>query len=246
MNKAVIPVIIIIILLVAATFILGSGPAATETTAPVTVYINDEAFNTNLTEPRTIEWGAVQPGNTYTRNFTVANNQNQTLNLQLFTTEPVGNTQSWPYNNTQIQPLESLKGTLSLTLKTVAASGVYTWRLFAINGSAPLPSPSPTPTATPTAEDNTIFQFTVTADAGYQNITVSINTDKITLVMGDLPSTFTCKASDTLTFKTEASEGYIFNTWLLDESTPKSSNPLVLTALSGNFTIRAKYLLNTP
>jgi uncharacterized repeat protein (TIGR02543 family) len=239
MNKAILIIILIVVIAaIVGAFIAGSSPLTIDNASPVTAYIDDVAYNTNLTEPRTIDWGAVQPGNTYTRNFTVANNQNQPLNLQLLTTEPAGNSQSWPYNNTQIQPLESLKGTLSLTLDTVAASGVYTWRLFAINGTMPNPTPSPTPSTPPVST----YQFTVESGVGVQNITFAINNAlPYTVEQGSFPVTFLCKSTDTITFKANNATGYIFNGWLIDGMTPETRNPYVKSDITGNFTVKATF-----
>jgi hypothetical protein len=240
--KAIFLIILIVVVIVGGALWAGSAPPDIKTESPVTVYIDDAKFDSNLTDAHALNWGTVSPGNTYTRNFTVVNNQNQPLTLQLFTTEPIGTTQAWAYNNTAINALDTIKGTLSLTLNTIAATGTYTWRLFAINGSMPTVTPTPNPSTAPASD----IEFTVTAEAGVQNVTISINTDKITLIVGDFPATFLCKSTDTLTFRTYPDAGYEFNSWLINGITPKSSNPYIMAEIPGNFTIQAKYLLVAP
>jgi hypothetical protein len=226
---------IIVIAVLATVFSLGSAPTTNNT---VTVYIDSVQQTGNYTEPQTLSWPNTQAGNTYTKNFTVANTGSTPYNLYLYTTEPVGTSQSWTFNNTQLAASNSAQGTLTLSLSTMPAVGAYTWRLFASNSTL-TPTPNPTPSTPPIVS----MQFTLTSEVGAENITVAINTDKITLISTDLPVTYQFTSADTLTFKTNAASGYTFNTWLLDGATIKSANPLVLTDLTGNFTIQAKYLL---
>jgi hypothetical protein len=243
-NKAVSTPLVLIILAViviavlAAAFSMGTAPSSN--VSDVTVYIDTIEQTGNYTEPQTLTWANSQAGNTYTKNFTAMNNGATPYYLTLYTTEPAGTTHAWSFNNTQLAPATSAQGTLSFTLSNMPATGLYTWRLFASNSTLnPVATPTPTPTTPPVLN----LQFTLTSEVGAENITVAINTDKITLISTDLPVTYQFTSADTLTFKTNAAVGYTFNTWLLDSTTIKSANPLVLTDLTGNFTVQAKYLL---
>jgi hypothetical protein len=241
-NKAVstplvlLIIAIIVVAVLAAAFSMGTTPETIQN--DVVVYIDSIQQTNNYTEPQALSWPNTQAGNTYTKNFTVANTAATPYNLYLYTTEPMGTSQSWSFNNTQLAASNSAQGTLTLTLSTMPAVGAYTWQLFASNSTL-----NPTPTPTPSIPPIVNMEFTLTTEVGVENITVAINTDKITLISTDLPATFQFTSVDTLTFKTNAAVGYTFNTWLLNDATIKSANPLVLTDLTGNFTVQAKYLL---
>ena len=234
-------VIILLVAVAAAAYLGIDAPGIINSDAPVTVYIEDTAYSTNLTVARPLDWTGATPGNTYTKNMTVVNNDTQALTLQLFTTEPLGSTQTWPHNNTLLASSSMTSGTLTLTLDTIVAAGPYTWKLFATNTTIIVPTPTPTPD--PSTAPTETLQFTIEAETGVQNITVSINADTITLTQGNFPTTFLYQTSDTLTFRTSSITGYTFNAWIIDLATVKSSNPLILTDNTGNFTIQAKYLL---
>ena len=188
-------------------------------------------------------------GNVYTKNFTVTNIGNQNLTLMLLTTEPLGTTQTWAYNNSLLAPNTYAQGSLTLTLSTSPSTGAYTWRLLATNNTAA----QPTPTPTQTAETPTEKQFTLKLDPNYgmgiKNITVQINTDKFTIMpidfdLGNTP-TYSFMSGDTLSFKANAQDGYIFDSWMLNETIPKSSNPLIMQNQQENVTLTARFFLVT-
>mgnify|MGYP001290537313 CR=1 FL=1 len=235
-------IVVMVIAVLAVAFSMGTAPSTNN--SDVKVYIDTVEQTGNYTDPQTLTWANSQAGNTYTKNFTAMNNGVTPYYLTLYTTEPAGTTHAWSYNNTQLAPATSAQGTLSFTLSNMPATGLYTWRLFASNSTLnPVVTPTPTPTIAPVIN----LQFTITSEPGAENITAKINTDAIILIPGDFPATFLYKSTDTLTFKTNAATGYTFNTWLIDGMSPKTGvgieNTLVLTDLTGNFTIQAKYLL---
>jgi hypothetical protein len=77
----------------------------------------------------TIEWGTVNPGATYTKNFTVYNNGNvnMTVALELSSDQPVGWIETWTANNTLLTPKTSAIGTLSLQVPLDAVGTSYAW-----------------------------------------------------------------------------------------------------------------------
>ncbi len=242
---------IVVVCVIAAAIIGGaSTPPPAEAGNPVTVYIEGVEQEGNYTTARTIDWGAVSPGNTYTKNFTVINNQDQALLLKLYTTEPEGATQSWARNNTLISALSALQSTLVLTLDDFASSGQYTWKLLAVNGTAaPTPTPSPTasPKPTPTPAPETL-ECTVESQSGLFNLTITNNQgQKITRDSTDLPYTFIFKQGDTLTFEANALENSVFDAFTITNADNAgllpfySDNPVTLKNIQGNFTITAEF-----
>lgn len=238
-KGTIIAIVVIIITIIAIALIATTIPPTETSSNPVKVNIDNEQFQGNITDINLLNWGIVAPGYTYTKNFTVQNTDTQALNIILLTTEPTGNTQTWVHNNTQLTAGGIASGTLTLTLDTVASIGTYTWRLIASNNTTTA-TPTPDPSATPTPRT---LSLNIDAETGANNVNVTINADKITLTDADLPRTINFQSGDTLTFKTEATEGYTFNYWEIDGNTLKSGNPLVLSDVTANFTITAKYMI---
>ena len=77
----------------------------------------------------TIDWGTVNPGMTYIKNFTVYNNGNvnMTVALALSGGPPVGWVETWSANNTLLTPKTSAIGTLSLQVPGDAVGTAYSW-----------------------------------------------------------------------------------------------------------------------
>ena len=239
--QGILIIIVLVIAVIAAAFALSGAPTETAP-SDITVFIDTVQQNVNLTQPQTLDWGAVVAGNTYTRNFTVTNTGTQGLNLLLLTTEPYGATQTWLYNNTKLEPNTYASGSLVLNLAPNANGGIYTWRLLATNNT--IIQPTPTPVATP--EPNETYQFTINTGTGAANINVTINTNKITLLPASLPYTIIYHQGDAVTFRTEAITGYSFNFWEIPGDTPTNANPFTLQNPHGNFTITATYIVSQP
>jgi hypothetical protein len=245
-NKAistplmVIIVIVIIVIAGVAFSQLGVAPT-TNTPSAVSVYFENVEYNTNLTDAHAIDWGAVVPGNSYSKNFTVVNNDAQPLWLKLLTTEPQGTHQTWAYNNTQIAAGATNYGSLTLNLDVLAASGTYTWRLYATNGT----SATPTPTVTMPPQQ-TVYSLTIVSGIGLSNINVTVGADKLTFTPASLPKTLNFNGDAQLAFSAEASSGYAFNFWELSDGTLHSSNPYTISQVTGNFTVTANFITATP
>lgn len=226
-NKAISPllalivIIVIIVVAVAVAFALGSAPAVAA--SDVTVYIDSVKQDVNYTQPQTLNWGNVVAGNVYTKNFTVTNTGTQNLTLMLLTTEPLGTTQTWAYNNSLLPPSTMASGSLTLTLSTNPSPGTYTWRLLATNNTATA-QPTPTPSATATPTPNYMLTLDL-SDTGLYRVNVTIGTNKITLQPSDEPQTFSFKSGLTIMVETETVDGYAFNTYRIDDGTFNSNNP---------------------
>ncbi len=223
----------------------GSPAQQPTTTRPVTVYIEGVQQQGNYTTHRNIDWGTVQPGNTYTKNFTVKSNSNQMLLLRMYTEQPEGYTQSWAKNGTILSAGATMGSTLVLTLADFASTGTCTWALFASNSTMITPSPSPTgtPSTSPTPTPAPlVLECTVDAEPGAENITVTNDSgQKITKQATDLPFTFIFTQGDTLMFHANAREGYEFNAWVLSDTTWYDDAELILTNRRANFTITAEF-----
>ena len=249
-KKAVAPIIyvilavIILVVVVGAAVLLGSSPSNTTNNGDVTVYIDSIQQTGNYSSPQTLAWGNIAAGNTYTKNFTVANAGTQAYNLLLLTTEPDGNTQSWAYNNTVLNAMTYEQGTLTLTLSTTPASGAYTWRLLATNSNVVNPTPTINPSATPIPNG---LSFTINAATGVQNITVTRNNQApFTLLSSDMPKTYTLTAGDNLKFSVGIDQYFAFNGWqFADGSMPQMQNPIILANIQGNFTLTATAIQTT-
>jgi archaellin len=241
-SKPIIVIIIIAVIIVAAVAAAIGSNISAPTENQLKVYIDNVEFTGNQTAINTLDWGPVQPGFTYTKNFTVVNNGNQNLTLLLLTTEPLGTTQTWPYNGSMLPPSFSAQGSLEYKLSASASSGACTWRLIASNNTAP--APTPTPTATSSVGE--VCYVTIEAEQGMQQINLTINTDKITLTPSHMPKTVAYTSGSTLIFKTSAIEGYAFNYWEIHGDTVKSSNPYQVVNAQGNFTIVATYIVQVP
>lgn len=233
LNWTLVALIIIAILVIAAVVVgismSGSAPAVGE--QPVTVYINGEKQTGNYTQKQVLIWESAAEGWSYQKNFTVVNNLEQALTIQLLTTSPSGTNLTWTYNNTAIEP-EGFAGA-NLAVDSYK-SGTYTWRLLAFNGSSAMPTPtpsatpgaSPSPTPTPNA-----LNFTVDAELGVKNITITVNNKTpVTEIFNNLPVTYTFTSGDTLKFEVSLDEGYLLKGWQFEDlGVPINENPLTLT-----------------
>jgi len=235
---------VIVIVIVIAAVVVGSSPATTTPEQPVTVYLDSVDQAVNFTEPQTLNWGAVQAGNTYTKNLTVISKTDQVLTLKLYTTEPAGTQQTWAKNNTALAPSGITQATLVLILSDTAETGAYTWRLLAVNGTVqPTPSPeatsTPAPTPTPTPEPNTL-QYTIACDAGIKNVTITVNSKTpFTILADSLPKTILFTVGDKIKFQAALEDDYTWLYWeFADGTSPSAENPLTVTR-AGNFTIMA-------
>lgn len=234
-SKGVVAVVLICIVFVVALLAFGLQGGSSPATDEVEVFIDDEKQTGDPAQSHTLTWLNAQPGNTYTKNFTVANNGNQTLFMRLFTVEPIGATVSWPHNNTDLGSKLVADGTLTLTLGAMVGAGGYTWKL--LTGNATVPTPTPTPTTEPMG-----CQFILDAESGVENITVTNDDgDTITLTKTMLPVTFNFTSGDDLAFQTYPKEGFTFNAWLFSDSTFKSDNPVTLPKVMESFNITALY-----
>jgi len=240
--QAVLLIIVIIGVIAAVAFSLGSAP--TSVNSDITVYIDTAKQSGNISEPQTLTWSNVQAGNTYTKNFTVTNTGSAVYNLLLLTTEPAGTTQTWPCNNTQISPSTYSEGTLTLTLSATPQAGSYTWMLLATNSTTTI-TPTPNPSATPIPNS---LGFTIQASTGVQNITITRNSQpSFTLLPTDLPKTYTFTPGDNLKFLCGIDQYFTWNGWEFnDGSMPHMNNPIILVNASGNFTIKATTIMTQP
>jgi hypothetical protein len=96
----------------------------------LTVYINDILYSNNTA----IDWGTCKAGQTYTKNMTISNTGNITLNVTIVSTGlPKGWTLTWQANNTLLEPDYEIEDYLTLTIPTNAT----TWPVwgFWINGA---------------------------------------------------------------------------------------------------------------
>ncbi len=113
--------------------------------------------------------------------------------------------------------------------------------------SKPKTSPTPHPLVTPqpTLGPPPTLSFTVKSAVGVEAITVTNQNTGATIILkgADLPATFNCKTSDTLTFKVTASTGYRFNAWVFGDSTFQSQNPYTL-KVTYPLTMEARFLMD--
>jgi hypothetical protein len=230
-------IIIVILVVIVAVAIASSQPAAVQN--DVTVYLDTVKQNVNITQPQTLNWGNIAAGNVYTKNLTVTNTGSQNLTLMLLTTEPLGTSQTWAYNNTILPPLSYASGSLTLTLSITPSSGQYTWRLLATNNTMIIdPTVTPTPTSTSTSTPTPNYMLTLDlSDIGLTRVNVTIGTNKITLTPSDDLQTFSFKSGSTITVETAVSDGYAFNTYLIDDGTFNSNNPATWTNQKTDITI---------
>lgn len=234
-------IVIIIVIVIVAVAISASQPA-TSSQNDVTVYLDTVKQNMNITQPQTLNWGNIAAGNVYTKNLTVTNTGSQNLTLMLLTTEPLGTSQTWAYNNTILPPLSYASGSLTLTLSITPSSGQYTWRLLATNNTAiidPTATATPTPTSTSTPTPNYMLTLDL-ADTGLTHVNVTIGTNKITLSPSDELQTFSFKSGSTITVETAVTDGYAWNAYLVDDGTFNSNNPATWTNQKTDITITPK------
>lgn len=232
-------IVIIIVIVIVAVAISASQPATSSQT-DVTVYLDTVKQNMNITQPQTLNWGNIAAGNVYTKNLTVTNTGSQNLTLMLLTTEPLGTSQTWAYNNTILPPLSYASGSLTLTLSITPSSGQYTWRLLATNNTAIIdPTATPTPTSTSTPTPNYMLTLDL-ADTGLTHVNVTIGTNKITLSPSDELQTFSFKSGSTITVETAVTDGYAWNAYLVDDGTFNSNNPATWTNQKTDITITPK------
>jgi flagellin-like protein len=233
-------VAIIIVGGVAAAFMLGSPEAVNN--GDITVYIDSKKQSVNYTSPQTLDWGNIQAGNSYTKNFTVVNTGAQTYQILLLTTEPAGTSQTWAYNNSALATNNYAAGSLTLTLSISPSTGSYTWRLLATNSTEPLASPTPGPSSTPTPNS---IQYTISADMGITSINVTRNSGlPITLLQEQLPKTYLITPGDSLKLQQNVDPDYTFNGWEFGDGTMPTIAPYIIIAnIQGNFTITAQTYL---
>ena len=245
----VILLIVVVAVSIGGAFMLGGGaPAVAE--QPVTVYIDKVKQEGNYTVASKLDWGTISAGNTYTKNFTVVNNQQQSLTLKLYATAPSTATVTWAKNGTTVPSGDKAEATLVLSLSDTYTTGSFTWRLLAVNGTS-TPTPTPTATgATPTPKPTPVpnnLQFTIDGDSGVKNITITRNSQTpFVIIMDDLPQTYLYTAGDTLKFQVAIQPDFMFNGWQFgDGSLPENTNPLIITDktvphnTNGNFTLTA-------
>lgn len=230
-------IIVVVILLVAVVGIISLGSTPEAVNSDIKVYIDTVEQTVNITDAQTLDWGSITAGNTYTKNFTVANYGTSPYSIILLTTEPAGSSQTWStYNNTILPAGNYAAGTLTLALSLSPSSGSYTWRLIASNSTLPTATPTVNPSATPTP--NTI-EVTVGADEYFESIAISKN-NAAPYIVTDYPFTFTCTDGDDLKFTPTFTEGYTLNGWALnDGSLPVTTATLTIVNVSGNFTVMA-------
>ena len=236
---ALIIIAIIAIAVVAVAFSMGGTPEAASN-GDITVYIDTVQQTGNYTQPQTLQWGTISALNTYTKNFTVANTGTSQYSLLLLTTEPIGTTQSWSFNNTVIAPATVSQGTLTLTLSITPQAGAYTWRLFASNSTmpeaSPTPDPSASPTPAPTVTPNSLT-FTINADTNVASVDL-VKNNASPYTISTFPATFAYTQGDTLKFTPTYAEGYILNGWVFaDGSLPVTTPILLLSNSASNFTV---------
>jgi hypothetical protein len=239
----VILIVAVIAVGAALAYSAGSGQVAT---TDITVYIDGKQIKANYSEPQTLDWGAIQPLNVYTKNFTVTNNHaTQNYTLVLLTAEPAGTTQTWAYNNTVLPAKSYASGTLTLTLSASPSAGQYTWRLLATNGTLtdPAATPTPTPEATPTP--NHMLTLDLSSE-GIQAVNVTIGTEKVYLTPDDtLPRTYSFKSGTTITIQTIVQEGYIFNIYLIGDGSIKGSNPATFTSVKFDLEVKPTLIISS-
>lgn len=243
-TQSTIIIVVVIAIVVAAGVIIGMGSTPPAADNAVAVYIDGTKQSGNYSEAQTLDWGTVAAGNTYTKNFTVVNNAEQSLMLKLYTAEPTGTSQAWAKNLTTIAPTDKAEATLVLTLSENPTSGKYTWRLLAVNGTSPTPTPttsaSPTPSPTPTPN---ALQFTIEADLGCKNITVTKNSeDPFFILGGQLPKTYLFTNGDKFKFQIALESDYIWNGWDFNDGTTNNMNNPVTVTKTGNYTITARII----
>ena len=227
-----------VIALVAAAFAL-SGPQAPA--SDVVAYIDTVQQNVDITQPQPLEWGTIQTGMAYTKNFTVANIGTQTYKITLYTTEPPTATLTWEANNTILTGNSYVQSSLILPS---AVQGTYTWKVIASNSSIPTPTPAPTPIV------DVVYEFTMLPPSeGMAIFNVTINGHPYSFTPSTLPSEgmkFYYEGGDILKFATQPLEGYTLNFWYYnDNPVGGGSNPYTITNASGNFTIKPTYSLTT-
>jgi len=75
-----------------------------------------------------INWGDVDPGQDYIKNYTVLNSGNKPLTVILRVENlPVGWSLIWAANNTALNPGESAQGNLILSVPSSASETLHTW-----------------------------------------------------------------------------------------------------------------------
>jgi hypothetical protein len=243
--SAIIVIVIVVVASVIAAYALGGGMAPPASGQAVTVYIDGVKQGGNYSEAQALTWGSVAAGMTYTKNFTVVNNDVQPLTLKLYTAEPTGATQSWAKNLTTVAASDKAESSLVLSLAETVSSGKYTWRLLAVNGTAPTPTPtaSVNPTPTPTPTPNTL-QFTITQADGVKNITITYNSETPFVILGSqLPKTYLFTTGDKIKFNIALEADYIWNGWDFNDGTHINMNNPVIVTKTGNFTLSPNVIL---
>ncbi|MCK9556392.1 hypothetical protein M0R36_11380 [bacterium] len=88
------------------------------------------------------------------------------------------------------------------------------------------------------------LKFTVQSDTignDYIIITNEATGSRVTVTQNMLPFSANFAKGDVLTFKVAPRDGYIFNTWIINDGTWESGNPLSIRP-TGDFTMKAYFL----
>ena len=120
-------------------------------TDPFTITVN----NVLIGNSTVLTWGNLTWGGTYSKNVTVTNICNRTIQIMLITYPPNGTVQTWMGNNTVLNAAANVSAPLLLTVYD-SPPNYYEWTINfnyeAVNQTAtvtPTPTSTPTPTATP-------------------------------------------------------------------------------------------------
>jgi uncharacterized membrane protein len=101
-----------------------TGKANVVENPELTVYL-DSVLKLNDT---TWDFGDVDPGSDYSKNLTVVNTGNKVLNVILRVQDlPVDWSLTWISNGTDLDPGESVSGSLILSVPSSASSGLKIW-----------------------------------------------------------------------------------------------------------------------
>jgi hypothetical protein len=242
--------LILIVVVVGGIAWAASGPAATtDPKSEIQVWI-DTVEQGNLTVAQPLSWGSYILGNSYTRNFTVYNRGNQTLNIALITTEPQGWNSTWgtTINNTALPPANTLQGNLKVDISTLAGSGTYTWFVKVANGTLPTPTPSTAPTETPVAQHNVTIK---TQGVGIELINVTRagggGVPVLASEIGAAGYNITFTTGDVLTFKAYTIPDYNFASWVFSDGTfPQNTATVIIVMPDYDFTVTAKCIYMPP
>lgn len=215
-------VILIIAVIIIAGLVIGLSVPQPTFNADLTAYIDGVTQTGNYSAPQNLDWGAIQAGMAYTKNFTIANTGLQPYTISLLTSEPFGATLTWASNNTQLAPNSIASNSLILPN---AVAGTYTWRLFFTNSTLPTATPTPNPSATPTPNN---LNITISADANVESISISINNQANYTITSPNQRVIPFTAGATLKLYPAFVSGYELNGWLFANGAITTTNVLTL------------------